>query len=103
MSAANRALTFGEIFRLHRWRPIPGCPGRFVLTGGPTLLTAEELAGSTESARIHRPESARDPVAVLFVEGGGLISYRKADGRWLHTLCDPEGFIRKLERLGIPH
>jgi len=44
---------------------------------------------------------ARDPVIVAAFEDGGLISYRQADGRFLHTLNTREGFERKLDQLGI--
>ena len=45
--------------------------------------------------------SARDTVLVARIEGGGLISYRRADGKHLHTLNTDEGFERKLVDLGI--
>jgi hypothetical protein len=44
---------------------------------------------------------ARDPVIVTPFEDGGLISYRKADGMFLHTLNTREGFERKLRQLGV--
>jgi hypothetical protein len=53
--------------------------------------------------REHPVAGARDPVAVVRFPGGGLISYRKPDGRWLHTLNTADGFARKLEALGIPN
>jgi 2-polyprenyl-3-methyl-5-hydroxy-6-metoxy-1,4-benzoquinol methylase len=40
-------------------------------------------------------------VYVVVLDGGGLISYRHADGRFVHTLNTPEGFGRKLDQLGI--
>ena len=45
--------------------------------------------------------TAKDPVIVTPFEDGGLISYRKADGMFLHTLNTREGFERKLRQLGI--
>ena len=45
--------------------------------------------------------AAKDPVIVTPFEDGGLISYRKADGTFLHTLNTREGFERKLRQLGI--
>jgi hypothetical protein len=35
-------------------------------------------------------------------DGGGLISYARGDGSYLHTLNTPDGFARKLRQLGIP-
>ena len=40
-------------------------------------------------------------VVVEFKTGGGLISYVKADGRFLYTLCDAGGFARTLQQLKI--
>ena len=46
-------------------------------------------------------KAAKDSVLVLPLEGGGLITYRRLDGTYLHTLNDEAGFQRKLEQLGI--
>lgn len=45
---------------------------------------------------------ANDPVLVVELEDGGIISYQQADGRMIHTLNTPEGFSRKLQQLKIP-
>lgn len=52
-------------------------------------------------SREYRVADARDAVVVVRFKDGGLISYRKPDGRFLHTLNTEEGFQRKLEQLGI--
>ena len=44
---------------------------------------------------------ARDPVIVTPFEDGGLISYRKPDSLFLHTLNTREGFERKLAQLRL--
>ena len=44
---------------------------------------------------------ARDIVVVFELSGGGIISYKKPDGAYLHTLCDKDGFKRKLKQLEI--
>jgi hypothetical protein len=44
---------------------------------------------------------ARDPVVVTSFGDGGLISYRKVNGTFLHTLNTLERFERKLRQLGI--
>ena len=44
---------------------------------------------------------ANDPVLVVELEDGGIISYQQADGRMIHTLNTPEGFSRKLQQLKI--
>ncbi len=45
--------------------------------------------------------AATDPVIVVQLEGGGLISYARPDGSFVHTLNTSEGFTRKLVQLGI--
>jgi hypothetical protein len=49
----------------------------------------------------HLVAAAKDPVIVAPLADGGLISYRKADGTYVHTLNSREGFERKLRQLGI--
>ena len=46
-------------------------------------------------------DDGQDPVIVTPFDDGGLISYRKADGTFLHTLNTREGLERKLRQLGI--
>ena len=48
----------------------------------------------TRRLRIHR-------VVVIRFADGGLISYRKADGSYIHTLNTCDGLHRKLAQLGI--
>lgn len=103
-------MTFAEAFGRFSWRPIPGCPGRYVLRGGLTKETFPELAGASPSGSggvpirmtEYRSAAAQDPVLVIrFEDGGGVISFRKPDGRYVHTLATAEGFYRKLGMLGI--
>ena len=82
------------------WTPIRGCPGRLVLDGLSERST-QELAGLTSSASPRTSKIARDPVVVVQLVDGGLISYVKPDGRYLHTLATPEAFARKLRQLGF--
>jgi hypothetical protein len=44
---------------------------------------------------------SRDPVLVARFADGGLISYRRADGTYVHTLNTREGLERKLAQLGL--
>lgn len=92
-------VTFDEIMTRFSWRPIPGCPGRFVLRGQPDLAPADLLGGATP--QIFRVAAAPDPVLVARFEGGGLISYARPDGGFVHTLNTEEGLTRKLGQLGI--
>ncbi len=83
------------------WRPIPNCPGRFVMSGGATRLTPVEIVGSDTPTTEHHVSTATDPVVVARFADGGLISYKKADGTFVHTLNTIEGFERKLHQFGI--
>jgi gamma-glutamylcyclotransferase (GGCT)/AIG2-like uncharacterized protein YtfP len=84
------------------WRPIPGCPGRSVLSkeDNPTLALVE-LVGPDARVSRYRVAAARDEVVVTWLVDGGLISYVRPDGSWLHTLNTPDGLARKLAQLGI--
>jgi hypothetical protein len=93
-------VTFSALFERWAWRPIPNCPGRYVLAEGPIVTPPEEMAPGANGSE-HASISARDPVIVTPFDDGGLISYRKADGRFLHTLNTREGFERKLCQLDI--
>jgi len=96
----NAQITFEALFAAHPWRPIRGCPGRFSFasTISPQLLLGLDSSVPLEE---HRVEAATDPVTAASVAGGGLISFRHADGWFVHTLNTPEGFVRKLAQLGI--
>ena len=94
-------MSFEELFRKFAWRPIRNCPGRYALEMGLYSGPPERLAPG-HAAREYSVDGARDRVAVVGFDGGGLISYRKADGRYLHTLNTAEGLRRKLRELRIP-
>ena len=94
-------MTFREISQRWAWRPIPHCPGRYVFAAGACLLTPEDVLAGRTGVTEHVVSAARDPVAVAPFDDGGLISYRKSNGTYLHTLNSPEGFDRKLRQLGL--
>jgi hypothetical protein len=93
--------SFDQLSAAWPWRPIPGCPGRFVLRGQQRDLPPEALVGAGAAVARFRVAAARDPVLVLAIKGGGLISYARPDGSFVHTLNTEEGLRRKLEQLGI--
>jgi hypothetical protein len=95
-------VTFSELFERWAWRPIPNCPGRYVLAAGPVAAAPADLVPGSSGGSEHLCAAARDPVIATPFEDGGLISYRKADGLFLHTLNTREGFERKLRQLEIP-
>lgn len=95
--------SFAQLFKEGNWRPIRNCPGRYVLHGTASGLSPADLLGEESIITEHKVAAARDTVLVAALEGGGLISYRRADGTFLHTLNTPEGFKRKLRALEIEH
>jgi hypothetical protein len=93
-------MTFHGLFQKWQWRPIRNCPGRYLLAGVPPSLPPEALIGIAD-VREFRVSAARDAVLVVRLIDGGLISFKRSDGSYLHTLNTPEGFARKLTELGI--
>jgi len=76
------------------------CPGRYILAEPVSRLQPADIVPGA-SVREYRVQTAPDPIFIIVFDGGGLISYRKPDGSYLHTLNTTEGFRRKLEQLGI--
>jgi hypothetical protein len=96
---ANR-MDFDAVFTSRRWKPIRNCPGRFVLSEGAVQGGPVELVPGARPQEFS-VASARDAVVVTPLTVGGLISYKRQDGTFLHTLNTAEGFTRKLTDLGI--
>jgi hypothetical protein len=92
--------TFEDLRERFPWRPLRGCPGRYVMAGAARAASPRELFGPLA---FHETSSARAPdrIIVAEVEGGGIISYAKPDGTFVHTLGDSAGFRRKLAALGL--
>ena len=82
-------------------RPIRNCPGRFVLRTPAAELSPRDLLGSEVEIHTFQVAAAKDTVVVARLAGGGLITYLRKDGTYLHTLNTEEGFGRKLVDLGI--
>lgn len=95
----QKPITFASLFATHTWRPIPGCPGRYVLEGNATL---RDVVGESIATHAHRSARARDEVLVTPLDhGAGLITYRRSDGTERITLGDASGFARKLAQLEL--
>lgn len=94
-------ITFDELAAKWELRPIRNCSGRFIILTSETELSPQELLGNGVEIYTFNVATARDTVLVARLGGGGLISYRRADGTHLHTLNTGEGFERKLQDLGI--
>lgn len=93
-------VTFEELRARFPWRPMQGCPGRYLLAGGPVASPPGDLFGDL-GFREARSAQAPDCVLVAAVRGGGIISYAKKNGTFVHTLGDGVGFARKLHALGL--
>lgn len=94
-------MTFDELMKAWDWKPIRNCPGRYVLRGARNDLRLQELLIDDAEAEQYYVDAAPDAVLVMQLEDGGIISYQREDGSFLHTLNTPEGFRRKLLQLGI--
>ena len=95
--------TIDGLMQKYQWRPIPDCPGRFVLNDPDGSSQLEHFMTANLSVTEHRSATARDVVLVANIDGGGLITYLRSDGTMLHTLGDSAGHSRKLQQLGIAY
>ena len=94
-------ITFDDLASKLELRPIRNCPGRFVIRTPSAEISQRELLGPQVEIHTFTVAAARDTVLVSCLGEGGLISYRRADGTYLHTLNTAEGFERKLLDMGI--
>ena len=94
-------MTIQELLTTFKWKSIADCPGRYVLEKPQPALSPGQLAQVGDAPVEFHVGTARDIVLVLALEGGGLITYARPDGSYLHTLNDESGFQRKLVQLGI--
>jgi hypothetical protein len=94
-------MTFSTLRASYEWAPIRDCPGRFILRGVSHHLTMDDLLGRGAQVWKFTPAAAKDTVLVARLDHGGVISYERADGTYLHTLNTEDGFNRKLQQLGI--
>lgn len=94
-------MTFEALWSAYEWTAIRSCPGRFVAQSVSDAARLDMIvrAGGTSIER--RVDGARDVVVIAQFDDGGLIAYRRADGRYRHTLNTAAGFERKLRQLGF--
>ena len=95
------AVDFASLERQWTWQPIRHCPGRYRLRNAPPALSLAGLLGPDFEILEYRVAAAKDAVLVARFPGGGMISYKREDGTFLHTLNTTAGFARKLRQLGI--
>ena len=94
-------VTFDELMTKWNWKPIRGCPGRYILNAATMDLLPADLVGPDAEVNTFQVAAARDTVVVARLDNCGMISYQRTDGTYLHTLNTAEGFERKLLDLGI--
>lgn len=94
-------MKFDDLMSRWNWKPIRNCPGRFLLDDATHGLSPIELLGENIELSEFTVDRAKDIVLVARIDQGGIISYKKRDGTFIHTLNTTEGFERKLRQLGI--
>jgi hypothetical protein len=94
-------ITFDDLATKWDLSTIRNCPGRFIIRTPPAGISLEDLLGPDAEIQTFNIAAARDRVLIARIAGGGVISYSRADGTYLHTLNTVEGFERKLSDLGI--
>ena len=94
-------ISFEELMARYRWQEIRNCPGRYMAGDIPDGFTVSDLLGTMlEETPLESP-AARDEVIVTPLDAGGIVSFKRTDGTYRHTLNTPEGFERKLAHLGL--
>lgn len=93
-------MDFFTLKERYRCKPIPGCPGRYILEGAEEIPPGK-LVGEKLPVLEYSVETAPDRVFVVKLEEGGIISYLKPSSIYIHTLNTEEGFRRKLYNLEI--
>jgi len=94
-------MTFNDVMEMGHWVAIKDCPGRYTLHEVSSSLSVGELLGADAGIQMAHSPKARDTVYITCLEDGGVISYSRLDGSWLHTLNTEVGFERKLRQLEI--
>jgi len=103
------------------WHEIRGCPGRFVVSKvGDHVPPEQLLVKICEKENLDRTVMVRsrtfkhshagdDVFVAVFLDagrpphGGGLITYCKKNGSFVHTMNEPQGLERKLTAMGFEY
>jgi hypothetical protein len=102
---ADPTVSFDHLFQLYSWKEIPNCPGRYVLSKQDhrrlETVTPTTILDNQVPVEIFASEVCRDRVHVAKFLDGGLLSYEKSDGTFVHTLNNLSGLARKMKHLNI--
>jgi hypothetical protein len=94
-------MNFNTLKNKYDWKEINGCPGRFILKNKDKSLTIEKLVDEPVIINTSNSIKVKDFTLIVKLEDGGIISYKKSDGYFIHTLNTIDGFHRKLKMLDI--
>jgi len=92
------------------WKEIRNCPGRYTVRRRrdlarwpPERLLAAALGGNVPPVSLWRHGSSTSDAihAVRFAGGGGLLTYARSDGKFVHTFNTESGLLRKIAALRI--
>ena len=105
LSMEEETISFAKLFHLYAWKEIANCPGRYVLRKKDNeqlkLVSPNELLNKQIPIDIFNSEMCPDQIHIGRFVDGGLLSYAKSDGTFVHTLNNPEGLNRKINHLRI--
>lgn len=91
--------TFDTVLARFPWREIRDCPGRFVMRPKRADLTPAHVVGAAVPIETFDADETPDRIALARFPGGGLLSFGKPDGTWIHALNTESGLSRRLARL----
>ena len=94
-------MRFDDVLKMGRWAAMRDCPGRYTLKDVPPRFSISDVLSSEVPVNEAHSPKAVDTVWIARLEDGGVISYARGDGSWLHTLNTVEGFERTLNQLEI--
>ena len=101
----NEDLCFMKLFKLYSWKEIKNCPGRYLLTKEDNqrlrLISPNEILNDQVSIQIFNSQICQDRIHIGKFVDGGLLSYEKSDGTFVHTLNNTSGLNRKMNHLNI--
>ena len=98
--ARDGGLALERIYQREQWRPIPGCDGRYVYRGPRRSSVLENEPHKL--VRLREASESEDGIVVgLLRGGGGVLSYEKFSGVFVHTLGTASGLIRKVAALNM--